>query len=83
MGDDDDGETDSSAARYWLTNDALAFLLILTFIGYIYAPLTPWVDGYPAANAGVLAAYITAFGVAVAWAFGKDAVEAWRAESEG
>lgn len=78
--DTEPGETTSSESRYWLTNDGLAWLLILTFVGYIYAPLTPYVDAYPEANAAALAAYITAFGVAVAWAFGKDAVEAWRAD---
>lgn len=75
-----DGETTSSESRYWLTNDGLAWLLVVSFIGYLYLPLTPYVDAYPEVNAAVLAAYVTAFGVAVAWAFGKDAVEAWRAD---
>lgn len=78
----DDRETESAGSRYWLTNDALAFFIVIAFVGYVYAPLSPWIAGYPETNAGVLAAFITAFGVAVAWAFGKDAVEAWRGNSE-
>lgn len=73
-----DHDTDSASKRHWLTNDGLAVLLTVTFIGYVYAPLTPLVDGYPETNPLVLGAFVTAFGVAVAWAFGRDAVEAWR-----
>lgn len=78
----DDGKTDSSERRYWLTNDGLAWALILSFIAYVFAPLTPYVAGYPDTNAAILTAYVTAFGVSVAWAFGKDAVEAWRGGGE-
>lgn len=74
----DDGETESSESRFWLTNDGLALFLTVSFVGYIYAPLTPYTAGYPDANPMVLGAYVTAFGVSIAWAFGKDAVEAWR-----
>lgn len=78
-----DGETDSSESRYWLTNDALAVFLTVTFVGYIFMPFTPWVSGYPEANPLILGAFVTAFGVSVAWTFGRDAVEAWRSGGEG
>lgn len=77
MSDHGDGETWSSQSRWWLTNDVLAFVLATAFISYVFAGV--YLDGYPETNPAVLTAFVTAFGVAVAWAFGRDAVEAWRA----
>lgn len=79
---DADGGTTTTASRFWLTNDLLAGFLILAFTGYVYMPLLTAIDGYPSTNPVVIAAFVTAFGVAVAWAFGQDAVEAWRGADE-
>lgn len=75
--DDNDNDTRGSSRRHWLTNDLLAIWLILAFTAYLFLPYL----GFETAskpNAAVLTAFITGFGIAVAWAFGRDAVEAWR-----
>ena len=77
-----DGDTDTPDDRYWLTNDGLAWFLSVSFVAYVFAPLTPWVAGYPETNAVILASFTASFGIAIAWAFGKDAVEAWRGSEE-
>jgi MFS-type transporter involved in bile tolerance (Atg22 family) len=68
--------------RFWLTNDILAFVVVLAFIAYVFAPMTPYVDGYPEVNAMVLGAFVAAFGIIIAWAFGTDAVMAWRESND-
>lgn len=69
--------------RFWLTNDLLAFVVILSFIAYVFAPMTPYVDAYPEANPIVIGAFVAAFGIIIAWAFGTDAVMAWRESNDG
>lgn len=79
--EDSDSDTRGSSRRHWLTNDLLAIWLIFSFTFYIFLPYF----GYGAnaePNAAILTAFITGFGIAVAWAFGKDAVEAWRGKQE-
>lgn len=75
--DESDGVTRGTAKRYWLTNDGIAWVLTLSMITVVAAAgsghLT--LDRVPDP---ILLSYVAAFGTAIAWAFGKDAVEAWK-----
>lgn len=80
--DDDEGaDTTDPNRRHWLTNDGLAWLLVASM---------PVIIGLAGGDSltlqtvpdVMLVMYSLAFGVAVAWAFGKDAVEAWRQGGE-
>ena len=75
--DQEPGETQSSQSRYWLTNDAIALLLVIGFVG------TLWLHGFGVIDlstlpADALLAFLVYVGVAVTWAFGTDAVRAWK-----
>ena len=82
MSDDEDSETQSTQTRWRYTNDILAFILVTAFIAYIFARtvIVPILLGpieLPALNAFLLTVFGTGFGVALAWAFGPEAVKAW------
>lgn len=74
---DDGGSTRSTSKRHWLTNDLLAGALALSLILVVAAHGAGWLNlqTLPQWLVGV---YVFSVGSSVAWAFGKDAVEAWR-----
>lgn len=73
-----DEQTDSTATRWAYTNDLLAALLVLAYLALTFAPLTPYVGSHGGINPVVLTTTTAAFGVAIAWVFGPDAVKAWQ-----
>lgn len=79
--DDSEGSTHGTDKRYWLTNDSLAVTLTSSLIAIIVMDgagrLT--LETVPQA---VLYVYVGAVGASIAWAFGADAVEAWRGGKE-
>lgn len=79
---DQSDTTNSASARWPYTNDLLAALLMLSFAAYTYLPLTNYTTTH-AGNPVVITAYTTAFGIAVAWTFGPDAVRAWQSAKNG
>lgn len=73
------GETDSTAARWWLTNDVLAIALVAGFYATMWGIGVGWLrPTVLTSEAGI--AMLVYTGVAVAWAFGADAVRAWRGQ---
>jgi hypothetical protein len=73
------GETDSATTRHWLTNDAIALWLAGTYPLLLFFDGLGWIvlaDVPPNLRMGLLAIV----GIAVAWAFGRDAVAAWRGD---
>lgn len=78
-----EGETDTIQSRWWLTNDLLAVYLLFSFPIIVVASAASMsgID-LSAIPQTVRLTYLTTVGVAVAWTFGRDAVEAWRASSE-
>lgn len=73
----EDGQTHSTSKRHWLTNDGLAWLLTLGFLGIVAAAGTGLVD-LTTVPSDVLWAFVVSFLLAVTWAFGTDAIETWR-----
>jgi len=66
-----------TAKRHWLTNDALAGALGASLIAAVL------LDGIGLLNlqtipGEILYLYVFVVGSSMAWAFGKDAIEAWR-----
>lgn len=77
--DDCDVQTTDESRRHYLTNDVLAGWLILTFPGIVAAGAS----GIYGFDLGVVPqsirlAYVGVVGTATVWAFGKEALEAWR-----
>lgn len=73
----DDAQTSSAQTRWWATNDVLAAVLVVGHLTTMLLVGAGWLD--PDVLATQFAkAYVLYAGAAVAWAFGKDAVEAWR-----
>lgn len=76
--EDSDGDaTESTSMRHPYTNDALAFFLIWSIIGGVGA------DGLGAVSLSsvpdeVLLSWVMMTGTATVWAFGRDAIAAWR-----
>lgn len=75
--DGSDSDTRSPSRRHWLTNDVLAGMLVLSLVAVVAAhgagslnlqTLPQWLVGV----------YSFSIGASVTWAFGQDAVEAWR-----
>lgn len=80
MSDSQDGggeSTSSAQTRYWLTNDALAFILILSFVALFYFQALGYIDieAIPGVAWSLFALFV---GVAVTWAFGPEALSEWR-----
>ena len=75
------GSTDTASERHWLTNDGIAWLLTLSMVGVVTAASLGIVD-LSTVPQEILVAYVVAFGVAIVWAFGRDALEAWRGGGE-
>lgn len=77
--DPTDGETTSPAARWWLTNDVIAGVLVVGFYATLWAVGRGLLD--PTVLTGEVGLAMIAYvGIAVAWAFGTDAVRAWRGD---
>jgi hypothetical protein len=75
--DPDSESTDSVARRWQYTNDALAGLLLGSLAGLTAIGATSLI-GLGELPDLWMAAYLTVAGVAAAWAFGSDALAAWR-----
>lgn len=78
--DDNDIDTGTPSRRHWLTNDGLAYFTHLVYAtGFIGAGM-----GYlnlQAIPETYLLAYIAFTGTATVWAFGTDAIAAWRGDN--
>ena len=75
--DSDDDSTESVSTRPPYTNDVLAFFLIGSIIGGVGA------DGLGVVALSsvpdeVLLSWVVMTGTATVWAFGRDAIAAWR-----
>jgi hypothetical protein len=81
MGDNnDDPESTSSISKRWLfTNDLLAFILLSSLPMLTAAGATQVLALGQVPDAWVLA-YLGISGTAAVWAFGADALEAWRSK---
>lgn len=79
---EESGATHSTSKRWWLTNDGLAWLLVGTFPVVIAATAAGYLD-LATVPSEVVYTWLASVGTAVAWAFGKDAIEAWRAGGDG
>lgn len=77
--DEGDSQTESTSKRHWLTNDGIAWLLAIAYIALLFAAGLDWIHLGDVPEIALLA-FIAAFGTAVAWAFGADAVRAWRGD---
>lgn len=75
----EDGTTNSTATRYPYTNDAIAGWLVVSFT-LLSGLHTVNVVDLTTLPGTVFAAWISFVGIALAWAFGPEAVKAWREE---
>ena len=77
MGDSTDDSTTSTQLRWWLTNDVLAGVLVVGFLGTIWLHALGWLDvsTLPGNWMTMFSLYVA---LAVTWAFGTDVLEAWR-----
>ncbi|WEL29854.1 hypothetical protein [Haloferax volcanii] len=75
--DTSDSSTTSTAERFWLTNDGLAWLLVGSFPLLLGIAAAEYLD-LAAVPESVLLSWLAFVGIAVAWTFGADAVSAWR-----
>lgn len=73
----DGQQTHGTSKRWWLTNDLLAFALLLSLDALVFFSGLRWIDVETIPEMAVYGLTV-GFGVAIVWAFGKDAVEAWR-----
>ena len=71
------GSTGSPSERHWLTNDGMAWVLTLSMVAAILLSAVGVVD-LSNVPQEILVAFVGAFGVSIVWAFGRDALEAWR-----
>lgn len=78
--DEEDGATHSVSKRHWLTNDGIAWLLTVSSIGLVVGAGIGMLD-LGNVPAELLLVFVASFGTAIAWAFGRDALEAWRGDS--
>lgn len=76
------GETQSTASRWWLTNDVAALILVGGFVGLVALNAGGAVD--LRAVPLELRLHLTLIsGVATAWLFGGGAVKAWQSVQGG
>jgi hypothetical protein len=66
-----------TAKRHWLTNDALAGALGASLIAAVLLDGVGWLN-LQTIPTEILYLYVFVVGSSMAWAFGKDAIEAWR-----
>lgn len=72
-----DATTDSTATRWDYTNDAIAGWLVVSFTLLSGLHIANLVD-LTTLPGTVFAAWVSFVGIALAWAFGPDAVAAWQ-----
>jgi hypothetical protein len=78
--DSDDPESTSSISRRWIfTNDLLAFIL-LSSLPVVTALGATQILALGQVPEAVVLAYLGISGTAAVWAFGADALEAWRSK---
>lgn len=78
----DDGHTHNANARFWLTNDILAFLLSGTLPAIIAANAIGAID-LAAVPGEVRTAWLAFAGIATVWAFGSKAARVWFEKKSG
>lgn len=66
-----DGETQSSMSRWWLTNDALAAVLVVAMALLVLGRAA----GVAQVPASVVQAFVAYTGVAIVWLFGRGAAK--------
>lgn len=74
--------TTGTNKRFWLTNDLLAGVLVGSLVLVVLAHLITTFD-ISNTPQEIVYLYVFSVGSSVAWAFGKDAVEAWRGGGDG
>lgn len=75
---EDNSSTNSPDRRWWLTNDILTGALVGSLIaGVLLSGLG--LLNLQTVPKEIIYIYVVSVGTAIAWAFGADAVEAWRA----
>ena len=77
-----EGDTSSAQARFWLTNDVLAFLLVVSFVGVVVGAATGALD-LAAVPVEMRLAYLTVSGGAAVWTFGQPAYRTWARARRG
>lgn len=77
IGDDDVTTTDGVRRRWWATNDMLAALLLASLTVLLAAGARGLLT-LSAIPAAWTATYLGVCGGAAAWAFGSEAIAAWR-----
>lgn len=75
-------DTTSTRTRFWLTNDILAVVLVLSFIGLLA------IAGRGIIDLGTIPmemriVYVSLVGAAGVWAFGETAFQRWRSNRGG
>ena len=75
----DGRKTDSVEKRHWYTNDGVAWFLVLSFVSVYAAGSSGYLDlSAPPQEARI--AFVMAFGTAVVWVFGAEAIREWRGD---
>lgn len=77
-----EGDTSSPRARFWLTNDVLAFLLVISFVGVVVGAALGRLD-LAAVPVEMRLAYLTVSGGAAVWTFGQPAYRTWAEARRG
>lgn len=71
-----ENETQSSQTRFWLTNDFLATLLVLSLIGLIMAGSGNIID-LTVVPQNIRSVYLSIVILSSTWAFGESAYRIW------
>jgi hypothetical protein len=77
-----DADTNSAEARFWLTNDVLAFLLVSSFVGVFVGAGMGLLD-LTAVPVEMRLAYLTVSGGSAVWTFGQPAYRTWAEARRG
>lgn len=75
-------DTTSTRARFWLTNDILAIVLTLSFVGLLAIAGRGIID-LGAIPVEMRVVYVSLVGAAGVWAFGEMAFEKWGGDRSG
>jgi len=77
-----DADTNSAKARFWLTNDVLAFLLVCSFVGVFVGAGMGLLD-LASVPVEMRLAYLTISGGSAVWTFGQPAYQTWAKARSG
>ncbi|WP_435175244.1 hypothetical protein [Halorussus sp. AFM4] len=77
-----EGDTSSAQARFWLTNDVLAVLLVVSLVGVVVGAALGALD-LAAVPVELRLAYLTVSGGAAVWTFGQPAYRTWARARRG